>query len=184
MINELAKRAISEQTVKKSLNSRMLISLNSVPLPPGCSNIHQRTPEQRYTDGWYSVKYKPTPTKIGRVKRYLIMCDLFHEKYKFLRVKDYDELVELSKKDPRVMWLFKYTNISKELFDIARKNVCVAMPFCLDVVKYNNEIKQKTKELAGTEPDYALLIDPLMALAERERVKAYFATRNKEIRNL
>lgn len=184
MIIDLARRAISEETVKKQLNTRVAISLTSSPLYPGCSEIKKADPNLRYTDGWYFIKYKPTPSALGTQKRYIIMCDIIHWREKFMRVKGWDEVVELAKKEPRVAWLFKYTNISEELFKIARKNICVPIPFSVDIVKYNNEIKEKIKAATGEEPNYGLLVDPLMALAEQERIKAYYAKRNKEIKNL
>lgn len=182
MIYDEGKRLISEEIPNKSLLVRIQISLKGDLLYPGCSQI-KTDKSLVYTSGFYWVKYKPGGSFAGLTKLYSLCIDLFWERRKFIRVRDWDELVEMGKTEPRVAWILKYTNISKEHFDIATQNKYAPIVFALDIVKYNKMLQEKAKSAYGKIPEEGLLVDPLLVLAEHERVKSYHV-RKKELRQI
>lgn len=179
MIKDLAQRAISEETSKKPLVTRMQISYDLKPLTPGCSDIHNKD-GYVYTDGLYYLRYKPGHSFEGLRKKFSLTSDLFGSK-SYRRFESWDDFVAESKKDPVVNWILNYTHISPEHFQIAKDNFTLMIPIAYDIVKYNNAIKEKVINQTGVEPDYGLLVDPLLVLAEKEKTKTHFTMKNKEI---
>ena len=188
MINELAKGAISEGMVSTTIIPRMLLHMQGENLVPGCSFVLLRQKNLYYTDGLYRIKYKPSNAFNSRYRKFVISSDLYFDRGKFIRFANWEDLAERAKIDPRADFMMKYTTLCPELFELAKVNKGIAIPFCVDAIRYNNMLKEKIKKESGVEPDYALLTDPLLALAEEERIKARMELINnknlKEVKKL
>lgn len=95
-----------------------------------------------YTSGNYTITRKTSnPSRQG--KNFVLNCDLF--RCHRLRVASYKEFEELSKTDEKVKWLVNNTNISKDLFRIAKQHRDLPLPFCIDFVKYEKHLKENAE---------------------------------------
>ena len=184
MINELGKRILGEaaaNTSNKTLITRIMVSLDEKPLYPGCSRI---TTDKSlvYTSGFYHVRFKPGGSRYAMAKLFSLLVDLYPEKKNYIRFKDWNDLLKRGEKDKRIQFLLKYTNLSEDMFRVAQENIGLIVPFVMDMNKYDLMLKQKVFEQTGEYPNYSMLVDPLLILAERERINTFFANKNKEFK--
>lgn len=103
------------------------------------------------TTGLYSVRYAPNElVKKTQGKPFVLKIDLFdiiesggH------RVVDFEDFCNSTKYSKLVPFLLRYTNISKELFELAKRNCCCDVPFAIDILKYINDVQKKFEEQTG-----------------------------------
>ena len=69
------------------------------------------------------------------VKPFLVRGDAY-DLYRPCRVSSWKEFVEFSSQSAVLAFLLKYTNVSEDVFRIARMNPGAQIPFCLDVARY------------------------------------------------
>lgn len=93
------------------------------------------------TNGLFFVEFRVIPN--GAVKRnprpFLVRGDAYDIHTAF-RVGSWKEFAEISSKSAVLSFLLEYTNVSEELFAIARRNPSVQIPFCLDVARYCRDL--------------------------------------------
>lgn len=143
----LAKAALIENTTKSTKAPYICVNL------VGNESRTFEDPYCCYTSGLYHVTYSPYK-HAGKIKKpYFIRVDMFTCG---ITVKDWDDFVRLANggeyenyyedKRPehyvneKVAFLLKYSNIDKEIFEISKNNLGMAIPFCLDLRKYKESI--------------------------------------------
>lgn len=107
------------------------------------------------TTGLYSVRYAPNEyAKKTQGKPFVLKVDLFDRiESGGHRVVDYEDFCNSTKYSKIVPFLLRYTNISKELFELAKRNCCCDIPFTIDILKYINDVQKKFEEQTGEKLD-------------------------------
>lgn len=77
------------------------------------------------------------------------------------RIRDWDDFVEQAKTNKSYNFLLRASTISKELFDLARRNYAVRLAFTIDSVKY--------EKLVGQPTSLASLKDMMVLISRRSR---------------
>jgi len=181
VISEQARRLVSESRSQKPLLSHVELSLDGNYICSGDSNLQKKG--LVYTYGLYWIKFKPGGSYEGRTRLYSLNLDVMTEHGKFIRVRDYDDLVEWGSRDERIAWILKHTNVSRKLFEIAKKNKYVPIPFSIKMEEYYQSLEDKYRADHDSEPNYGLLADPILTAAETLRLKAYLENA-RELRKL
>lgn len=151
MIGDKARELIMEHDSGRSLNPRILLNLDIQFPKPGDNPIENR--RFFYTNGFYVLKYIPVRRNLSKRKDFLLMGDIIDNRK--LRVADYEELKEIAKKNERINFLLKWSNISETTFKIAKEHFNLAIPFAFNVIKYYNYIykdEKKEKKSVFREP--------------------------------
>lgn len=104
-----------------------------------------------------------------KTKLFSMNVDLMTEYNKFIRVTGYEGLVEWAKTEPRLAWLLRNTNICKEMFDLAKRNPFVPIPFSIKILDYYKMLENKYILDNNCEPSFGLLADPMLSAAEELR---------------
>lgn len=169
MIDKVGKELINEDPSGRNLITCAAVNYNCDAPYPYCE-VMENKDKFHFTRGLYSVKYKITRTNLASAKPYIICCDLFVERGDFFRVEGWEEFKKLGEKDNRIAFLLDFSTISPEIFDLAYKNEYVPIPFALDVIKYSQTVEKKYLAEKGAEIPHATLVDPVMILAEKERL--------------
>ena len=134
--------------------TRMMVSLT------GSAYEFMDTPDTNpyivSTYGTYHLVYN-TKTRNGEdnVKRFALVFD-FGKQY--LKCSNFDELERQADTNDLARFFLKYTNICPDIFRIAMQNESMHIPVCLDVVKYNKDIRKQL----GIEDleEYAMVFNP------------------------
>ena len=135
MLGDLGKEIIIEQAIRKPLQMRPMVSFYGHPLPENPTlGIDS---EFFLTNGLYYVRYAPSPAKKFAKDDFFIACDFLPNSK--ARLANYREFNLLASHDLKFAWIKKYTNISAELFAIARSNINMPIPFAFDMNKYHND---------------------------------------------
>ena len=169
MIDKVGKELINADPSGRNLITYATVNYNCDAPYPNCDVLEIKD-KYHFTRGLYWVKYKITRTNLASAKPYIICCDLFVDRGDFFRVEGWEELKKLGEKDKRVTFLLEFSTISPEIFDLAYKNEYVPIPFVLDLIRYSQAVEKKYLAEKGTEIPHATLIDPVMILAEKERL--------------
>lgn len=59
-----------------------------------------------------------------------------------IRVKNWEDLKKLSENNPVLQWLIRWTNINKDLFNVAKMNYFVPITFTIKYVEYRNHLQK------------------------------------------
>lgn len=117
------------------------------------------------TDGQYyvtynnefSVAYLYNPEKVKEMP-FVISGDVFSTNSRIPnRYRDYYHLMAMGKLIPMLGTVLEFSNVSKDLFFMARRNPSVRFPFCFDFVRYEREIGKTqfvTRDLYGKQIDF------------------------------
>ena len=99
-----------------------------------------------FSNGVYEIIYRPISKQVAHAREYpyVIRCDLL--KQNKIRVKDWNMLYGLSKKDPVVAWILKWTTISKEMFDCAKVHFMLPLTFTIKYIDYWNFLSKKNPD--------------------------------------
>lgn len=134
MIGDLARTLIIQSMTTKPLTTRARFFLKFE--KDYKSDIPIENPNVIYTNGHYSMSYKPRPNK----KDFAFSCDLFEGKS--IRFNDYDDIG-----DGIIGTFFKkYTNFTPDYFRWAKDNPGVHFYFCLDYKKYEEDFREAMGE--------------------------------------
>lgn len=105
------------------------------------------------TTGRYFIKYTPTNKYREQRRKKVIVClDLGRK----IRVDDWEELVRISKVDALYQFVLEYTNISKELMQMAIDNPQIRIPFCLDMIKLKKATEEQLRKEHKPIEEYGL----------------------------
>lgn len=98
------------------------------------------------TDGMYYVKYNPLPDSVQwKGKPFVVISDMFvHKK---IRVASWQGFWKVAQENPRARLIQKFTNISAEVFGLAKTHPGLQVPVCLDFVKYEKFLKENNPDL-------------------------------------
>lgn len=144
MVGDNAKRLLIANTVKKRYNSRAVLNLNYEPIQKGDSPL--TNDDVIITHGLYYIRYEPVTKGNNYVdKPYLIKSDLFTMDK--IRVTNYARLTMMAKKDKKVEFLMKFSNINEKTFGIAKAYPGLEVPISIDYVKYAEYIQNKYPDI-------------------------------------
>lgn len=165
MLGDVAREATAECTSRLPWQSRATVRIDGKPLEknqsPATSLVY------KYTKGQYYIKYKPAITKSLRATDFVIVADILPSGK--MRVSGHGMFKSMAKKVKEIEWIMKYTTYSRELFDIARTNIQLDVPFCIDMAKYSVMLKKQVEKETGEYPRYSMFRDVDVAKAEEAR---------------
>jgi hypothetical protein len=103
-------------------------------------------PDLRFTNGTYELIYRPISKQYtnSKEKPFVVRCDML--KGSKLRVKNYEGLKEIAKKDPVVAWILKWTTLNKDLFNVAKQHYFLPITFTIKYVEYRNHLQKLEPE--------------------------------------
>lgn len=117
------------------------------------------------TDGRYYITYSNEftyealrdPEKVKEMP-FVISGDVFSLNSRVPnRYRNYNHLMAMGKLIPMLGTVLEFSNISKDLFFMARRNPSVKFSFCFDFVRYEKEVGKTyfvTKDLYGKQIDF------------------------------
>ena len=171
MIGDVAKKVLMEDTVKRALNPRLLISKTEK--VPGYGDNPVYNKDLFFTNGVYTLKYKPYSgqNKVEKTKQFLFNCDLFPAKVR--RIGSYRMAEEFAKKGEwQYEFLLKWTTLTEYHFEIAEKNINLPIPFCFKADEYYKMLVEKKKSTGtDTDTDWELFREDGMNEYEARRLK-------------
>ena len=99
----------------------------------------------------YSFRYTPNEfAEKTRGKPFIFKVDLFDTiESGGHRVVDFQDFCNSEKYGKFVPFLLRYTNISEELFELARNNPCCDIPLQFDILKYVKDVRKNYEEQTG-----------------------------------
>lgn len=165
MLGDIAREATAECMTRLPLQSRATVRLDGKPLEKNESPATNLV--YKYTNGQYYIKYKPPITKSLQGKNFVIIADILSGGK--IRVSDPVMFEYMKCGCPEIDWILKYTNYDRELFEIARTNIQLAVPFCIDMAKYSRMLKKQVEAETGVYPRYSMFRDVDVAKAEEAR---------------
>lgn len=116
----------------------------------------ESNPDVVLTQGLYYVKYSTTTRRGEKAKiPFIVKYDFLNER---MRVAGYKDLVKASETNEIAAFMIKYTNLNEEMFEIARQNEEMHIPFCLDIVKWNELMREQLGE--PNKKKYAMVLNP------------------------
>ena len=119
--------------------TRMIVNLKGKPLK--FMDSPDTNPDVVSTYGNYYLVYRrKTRNGNDNVKRFAIIFDFGN---KFLKFSNYNELKLQAETNDIAKFALTYTNLRKEMFNIAVQNESMRIPVSLDVVKYNRDIRKQ-----------------------------------------
>lgn len=140
----MAELSQSEATFRKPI-----FSLKFAPFDVTKEDIADR-PDICFVFGYFYLMYCHMTVQY-RTKKFFRICAADASIRTFMRegdfdyrVADWDDFVEQAKKNEFFSFLLRASTISKELFDLAKANYAVRLPFTIDAVKYCKEVGQPT----------------------------------------
>lgn len=105
----------------------------------------------------FSYEYLRDPEKV-KERPFVISGDVFSMNSRVPnRYRNYNHLMAMGKLIPMLGTVLEFSNISKDLFFIARRNPSVKFSFCFDFVRYEKEVGKTyfvTKDLYGKQIDF------------------------------
>ena len=137
--------------------TRMMVSLSCT--PPEFGACPETNADLVSTYGAYSISYR-FHRRNGKLyeeqpKKFSIRIDFG---LGYIKCKSYYDLCEQSKTNDHAKFILEMTNISEDMFEIAYQNEGMQIPFCFDVIKYNNIIRKKLG--IEDETKYAMVFNP------------------------
>lgn len=138
-IKEIYNKAIIENTLCPRNFARAYISLKNT-RTDNIENNLAKNEDLRLTNWVYFVKYKPE----RKVKPYMVNADVMVPNEGHLRrYRSYEEFEKMGQIDEGIKWIIENTNVSKEMFEIAKENPYMNIPISIDIVKYTERIGSK-----------------------------------------
>lgn len=100
----------------------------------------------KFTNATYELIYRPISKQLAHAKEhpFIVRCDMLPGSK--IRVKDWQMLYRLSKENPVISWLIKWTTISKELFDIAKQHYMLPITFTIKYIEYRDHLRKLEPE--------------------------------------
>ncbi len=143
MIGDMAKELIIQQKQELKYATCPYLKVTGEPILPG------ETPNLNHDifqiNKNFGICYMRRRTKTqGGV--YKIITEIAIDKRVYY-IKSYEEFVELAKTDKALEFMLKFTCISKLLFDLAKDNEEMRIPFGMNWDKYVEHIKSKTDKV-------------------------------------
>lgn len=138
MIGDKAREAIIECTPKAVLAKRPYVKTSELPMVKG--EYCAPGTDMYITSGIYTLKFKPGIPGYES-QPFVIKCDMFVGNR--VRTSGMRNLTVFGQQDERVKWLVRNTNISKQLFDVARNHPDMPIPFCIDFEKLEKHLTAK-----------------------------------------
>lgn len=170
MILDNAKRAIAVNSKEKPVVARLQVNINSKLLQAGLFRG-----DYVETQGIYGMKYSPSSeVRKAALGPYVLIGDIL-PRYHTTRCKSYEDLVAKYGEQPVYKFLLQWSTISDKLFEVARANPGVCIPFMLDVERYNDYLKGLYEKENGNPPpeDMPLLSNELIDNISVETKDAY-----------
>lgn len=167
MLGDLAREryALTLKTLNYPLVARLKIDLRGIPVIFGETDDILDNPHIRNTIPFYRIKYLPSFKPKYKDRPMLLETDLYLEK-KLIRFNTYADLVEMSKEDEAIAFILKWTNLSEELIEFAKQYVQIPIPFHLDVLKYEAEMRKQLGD-----PEASVFKAKWMMEMELERIE-------------
>lgn len=96
----------------------------------------------KFTNGTYELIYRPISKQREHAKEhpFIVRCDMLPGSK--IRVKDWPMLYRLSKQDPVIAWIVKWTTVNKELFDVAKAHYMLPVSFTIKYIDYCNHLRK------------------------------------------
>lgn len=171
MILDNAKRAIALNSKEKPVVARLRFNAKGKLLG---GELFKG--DYRETKGVYTIRYNPSsePRKAA-LGEYTVSADIW-PRYHTTRCKSYDDLVAKYGDITEVKFLLQWSTISAKLFEVARANPGVCIPFVLDAGRYNDYLKGLYEKENGNPPpeDMPLLSNELIDNISVETRDAYW----------
>lgn len=144
MLGDLAREryALTLKTLNYPLVARLKIDLRGIPVIFGETDDIRDNPHIRNTLALYRIKYLPSYKPKYKDKPMLLETDLYLDR-KLIRFDNYADLVEMAKEDEAIAFLLKWTNLSEELIEFAKRYVQIQIPFYFDVLRYEAEMRRQ-----------------------------------------
>ena len=159
-------------SINKSLQARSLINLNSIPLRE-TDLTPASDPDLRFTDFFYSLKYKPSYKNSRQDQPFLIYSDLIVERKKYVRFGTIKELEERAKTDKEIAFILKWCDLTEERLEQARSCIQLDLPLPFDILVYEKYLKDIVEKETGVRPEGTMLRPQTVEECERVRVQVY-----------
>lgn len=138
MIDRFARELLASQGEQKHF-SRAIINRNVTPLKLGETPATNEA--VKYTDFFYTLKWKPSNYGANKTNPYLIKCDLFTGSK--IRARNYNGLQRAARNYPWIKFLVEYTTISEADFKRANANQLIEFPFFLTTRSMNRKCERR-----------------------------------------
>lgn len=171
MIGDVAKKVLMEDTVKRTINPRIMVSKTEKVPSYGDNPIVNK--DLFFTRGQYSITFKPYSgqNKVEKNRAFLIQSDLFPAKVR--RVHSYKMMKDFAEQGDWIyQFLTKWTTLTPYHFEIAARNINLPIPFCFKADEYYKMLVEKKKSTGtDTDVDWELFREDGMNEYESRRLK-------------
>lgn len=140
-----AQELIIQCTPKEAFSRRAYVNEEEQPLKLGdhpTKNAHTF-----YTSGQYTIKFKPGVP--GMEKKPFVFNIDFLPGHR-LRIGSYSGLEQIAKKNPKIKWLLKNTNLTPTYFRIAKNHRDMALGFSVNW----DQLEKRVKKNGGTRKSF------------------------------
>lgn len=134
----------------------------------------------------YVIRYAPSSVfKKNDGKPFVVRIDFFDTIKKGChRFKDFESFCNDEDFKHIIPFLLKYTNLSQELFDLAKDNLYCDIPVSFDILRYIHDVKETYREKTGSEIDKFIFLSEHMleanAFLNEEKIASREASKNKK----
>lgn len=135
-IGDKAREEIIVSTAQKQIFRRTLVNIKGISLKGVTFNNCLGNPDLKFTNGFYEVIYRPHSKQQGHALEnpFIVRCDMYPGSK--IRVKSWRAFQELAKVNEVAAWLLKWSTISKEIFNCAKKHYMLPISFTIKYVEY------------------------------------------------
>ena len=125
--SKVAQELIIQCTPKEAFSRRAYVKIAEQPLRFG--DHPTKNEDTFYTSGQYTIKFKPGVPGM-EIKPFVLNIDFLpgHR----LRKCSYSALEQIAKKNPKIKWLLKNTNLNPTYFKIAKNHRDMALGFSVN----------------------------------------------------
>ena len=159
-------------SINKSLQARLMINLNSIPLKE-TEISPANNPDLRYTDFRYELRYKPSYKDYKKDIPFLIHSDLFISRKKYIRFGTVKELEERAKTDKEIAFILKWCDLTEERLTQARNCVQMDFPLPINTVKLEEYLKDIVEKETGIRPEGTMFKPQEIERSENTRIQVY-----------
>ena len=167
MIGDRAKGlGVTAKTPRSRLQPRALFHLDAEPI-----DFETESPINNkdiiYACTEVILRYIPSSISTKQKEPFTIRFNAFKEDW--LRVSSWEDFEEKAKQDKVIGFLFKYSGLTKEHFDLAYEHVGFQIYTGIDLLRYIKDVKDKIEARTGVRPTHTVLFNPILNECERER---------------